>query len=270
MSLADREDLDLEDSIRHEAEQFVPFDMDDVNLDYDIMATVYDESSEEDMGRLEIMVVATKKSLVEDYAALLQDIGLSASIVDVDIFAVQNAFEISAEDIKPDKCYVLIDIGAETLNTNVVKGSMSLFVRSSLFGGMQITKKIMNEFQIGFEDAEKIKMGMMKLEEAQNKKIRDIFNDTVKEWVDEIRGNIDFINRTYPGEEIERIFLTGGSSRITGLKELINNEIGIPVEYIYPFTSLNIDKKIDPKYLEYMAHQSVISVGLALRSIGDK
>jgi len=270
ISLADREDLDLEDAIKHEAEQFVPFDMEDVSLDFDIMATIYDEPGQEDMGRLEIMVVAAKKSLVENYMGMLQSAGLSPGVIDVDIFAMQNAFEISAENINPEKCYILIDIGAETLRTNVVKGNISLFVRSSLLGGIQITKQIMEEFQIGFDDAEKVKLGATELEETQNKKIRDIFSNVIREWVDEIRGNIEFINRTYPGEEIEKILITGGSSAIMGLKDLINEQIGIPVEELNPFNGLDIDKKIDPAYLKYIASQSAVAVGLALRSIGDK
>ncbi len=269
ISLLDKEDINLEDAIKREAEQFIPFDIEDVNLDYDIMATNYDESSE-DMPRLEIMVVAAKKSLINNYVNLLQDIGLTPGIIDVDLFAMQNAFEFSAEGIAPDKCYILIDIGSETINTNVIKGGMSLFVRSSLLGGIQISKQIMNEFQIEFEDAEKIKLGIMKLEEEQNKKIRNIFKDIVKEWIDEINGNIEFIRRTYPGEEIERIFITGGSSRILGLKEILRAETRIEVEYIYPFKGLNIDKKIDPAYLEYISNQATVAVGLALRSIGDK
>lgn len=270
ISLVDREDLDLEDAIKHEAEQFIPYDMDEVNLDFDIMSTIYDETSSEDMGRLEIMVVAAKKSLIDAYVDLLQDIGLSPSIMDVDIFAMQNTFEMSALNISHDKCYILVDIGATTLNTNVIKGDVSLFVRSSSLGGMQITKQIMEEFQIDFIDAEKIKLGAMKFEKAQDVKIRKIFRDVINEWINEIKGNIDFINRTYPGENIEKIIITGGSSRIKGLKELLSSEIGIAVEELNPFSNLHIDKKIDPSYLEYISFEFAIAVGLSLRSIGDK
>lgn len=270
ISLADREDIDLEDAIKHEAEQFVPFDMEEVNLDFDIMASFYDESAQQDSGRLEIMVVAAQKSLVESYITVFQDSGLALHVIDVDMFAMQNSFKISPEDINPEKCYVLIDIGAETLSTNVVKGDISLFVRSSPLGGMQITKQIMHEFQIGIEDAEKIKLGTTKLEENQNKKIRDIFSNVIGEWVDEIRGNIDFVSRTYPGEEIEKIFITGGSSTIAGLKELISDKTGIPVQELDPFGGLNIDKNIDPAYLKHISSQFAVGVGLALRSIGDK
>jgi len=270
ISLADKDDLDLENAIRREAEQFVPFDIEDVSLDFDIMATTYDETNQEDMGRLEIMVVAAKKSLVDGYANILQSAGISPGVMDIDIFAMQNAFEISADGINPEKCYILIDIGAETLKTNVVKDNVSLFVRGSLLGGNQITKQIMEEFQIGLDDAEKIKLGATELEKAQNKKIREIFMNVVREWVEEIKGNIDFINRTYPGEEIEKIFLTGGSSRINGLKEIISKQIGITVEELNPFSNLKVDKKIDEAYLKYMASQSAVATGLALRSLGDK
>ena len=268
ISLVEREDLDLEEAIKHEAEQFVPFDMEEVNLDYDIMDTVYEEG--EEMGRMEIMVVAAKKGLVENYVNLLQEIDLTPEVMDVDIFALQNCFELNSREIKPEKAYFLIDIGSQKINTNVVKGNVSLFLRSSALGGFQITERLMQEFQIGFEDAEKIKLGVTELEEEQNKRIRGIFKDVIKEWIDEIRGNIQFIDRTYPGEQVEKIFITGGCSNIVGLEELLANELGMPVEKLESFAGLVIDKKIDPEYLKYINSQSAVAVGLALRSIGDK
>ncbi len=268
ISLVERDDLDLEKAIKHEAEQFVPFDMEEVNLDYDIMDTIYEEG--EEIGRMEIMVVAAKKGLVESYVSLLQEINLSLEVMDVDIFALQNSFELNGHEINPEKTYFLIDIGAQTINTNVIKGNVSLFVRSSVLGGIQITKRIMQEFQIGFEDAEKIKLGVTELEEEQNKRIRDIFKDVIKEWIEEIKGNIQFIDRTYPGEEVEKIFITGGCTNIIGLEELLANELGMPVEKLGSFEGLVIDKKIDPEYLKYINSQSSVAVGLALRSIGDK
>ena len=268
VSLAETEDLDLEEAIRHEAEQFIPFDIEEVNLDFDIMDTIYEEG--EDMGRLEIIVVAAKKELINSYVSLLQDIDISPSIVDVDVFAIQNCFELSNPKADPEKIYLLIDIGAQTINTNVIKGNVSLFVRGSNLGGIQLTKRIAEEFQISFEDAEKIKLGATQLEEDQNKKIKSIFEEVVEEWVNEIRGNIQFINRTYPGEEIEKIFITGGCSKIEGLKERLTNQLEIPAEELNPFSGLSIDKKIDPEYLQYASSFFAVATGLALRSIGDK
>ncbi len=268
ISLMEQVDLDLEEAIKHEAEQFVPFDIEEVNIDYDIMDTVYEEGKE--MGRMEIMVVVAKKELIKSYVDLLEEIDLSPEVMDVDIFALHNSFELNCSEINPEKIYFLIDIGAQTINTDVVKGNMSLFVRSSAMGGIQITKRVMQEFRIGFKDAEKIKLGIIELEEEQNKKIRSIFREVIEEWIDEIKGNLQFIDRTYPGEEVEKIFITGGCANIIGLEELLANELGVPVEKLDSFAGLTINKKIDPDYLKYINSQSAVAVGLALRSIGDK
>ncbi len=268
ISLVESEELNLEEVIKEEAERFIPFDMDEIYLDYDIMDTIYEEN--EEIARLEIIVVASKKDLVDSYVKILKEIDLVPSIVDVDIFAMQNAFELSNPDVDMEKIYLLVDIGSSTINTNAVKGNISLFIRSSQTGGISITKKIMKEFQIGFEEAEKIKFGIIELEGDQEKKVKDIFRDTVKEWVDEIKGNIHFIHNSYPGEEIEKIFITGGSTNILNIEKFFEKELEIPVERLDPFSGLAIDKNIDPSYLDSIKAQSTVAIGLGLRNIADK
>jgi len=268
ISLVESEELNLEEVIKEEAERFIPFDMDEIYLDYDIMDTIYEEN--EEIARLEIIVVASKKDLVESYVKILKEINLAPSIVDVDILAMQNVFELSNPNIDIEKIYLLVDIGASTINTNAVKGNISLFIRSSQTGGISITKRIMKEFQIGFEEAEKIKFGIIELEGDQKKKVRNIFRETVEEWVNEIRGNIQFIHNSYPGEEIEKIFITGGSTNILNLEKFFEKELELPVERLDPFSGLTIDKNIDPSYLDFIKAQSTIAVGLGLRKIADK
>ncbi len=265
ITLAEREDLNIEEEVRREAEQFIPYDIEEVSLDFDIMGTSY----EDEIGRLEIIVAAAKKQLIEKYIRLIQESGLIPGIIDVDIFAMQNAFEMT-ERLDPEVCYILVDIGSETINTNVVKGDILLFTRSSLLGGDQITKRIMDEFQIDFREAEAVKFGLKELEKNKERKVREIFRETVEEWTEEIKGSIDFFYRSYPGEKIKELFLTGGSSRIKGLKEFIEEKIDIPVKKINPFSNLTVSKKIDPSYLEYISAEFSVAFGLALRTIGDK
>ena len=276
ITLTNKEESELEASIQDEAEQYIPFDISEVNLDFDIMSggTESEEVSEEGEAKkagadqMEVMLVAAKKDIVEDYVNVLDLAGLNSVVLDIDAFALQNAFEISSE--KREGCYALVNVGAEELGINAIKNDISLFTRDSSFGGSQITEAIMSQFSVSFEEAEKIKLGGTK-KEKDKKVLTEIFVSVITEWVQEIKRALDFVAGTYPDETIEKILVGGGSCRIPDFKRYLELETGIPVEEINPFANLIINEKsFDPKYLKYMAPQAAVAVGLALRSIGDK
>jgi len=271
--IADRDESELEKTIHAEAEQYIPFDINDVNLDYDILA-VGDQTGQEKEGekgkprQMEVMLVAAKKEIVEDYVTLLQLSGLNPAVVDVDAFALQNAFEVSASE--PEGCYALVNVGAEELGINAIKNGSSIFSRDSSYGGNQITDAIMSEFDVDFEEAEKIKLGGKKPENSKVA-LEEIFTSVLSEWAQEIKRALDFLATTYPEENIERILLSGGSSRVPGFSKYLEMETSLPVEELNPFANLIVNEKaFDSKYLSYMAAQAGVAVGLALRSIGDK
>jgi type IV pilus assembly protein PilM len=276
IEMSNKEESELETMIQAEAEQYIPFDLNEVNLDFDIlrageksMEVVKDEEGEEEASdQMEVMLVAAKKDIIEDYVSLLRVAGLNPGVLDVDAFALQNAFEISAEE--PEGCYALVNVGAEELGINAIKNSVSLFTRDSSYGGSQITEAIMSEFNVSFEEAEKIKLGGAKVDKEKGG-LEEIFASVVSEWVQEIKRALDFVASSYPDESIEKIVVSGGSSRIPGFRKYLKLETDIPVEDLNPFANLIINEKIfDPKYLSYMAPQAAVAVGLALRSIGDK
>ncbi|HDG96866.1 MAG TPA: type IV pilus assembly protein PilM [Desulfobacterales bacterium] len=270
IELPPKEGADLEPTIQEKAEQYIPFDINDVNLDYDLL-TPEAEPEEGTTGSSkpkEVMLVAAKKDMVDEYVGLLQLAGLSPMVLDVDAFALQNAFEMSSPEQKG--CYALVNIGAEELGINAVKDGVSMFTRDSSYGGAQITDAIMKELKVSYEEAEKIKLGGTKVEK-EKAILEEIFTSVVSSWAQEIKRALDFLATTYPDETIERVFLSGGSSRIPGFQKYLEMETGIPVEMFNPFSNLIInEKKFDPNYLSYMAPQAAVAVGLALRSIGDK
>ncbi len=273
------EESELEATIQEEAEQYIPFDINEVNLDFDILGAgeeseeaVEEEEEEEKPGpeQMDVMLVAAKKDIIDDYVSLLQLSRLSPAVLDVDAFALQNSFEVSAEEM--EGCYALVNVGAEELGINVIKNGVSLFTRDSSYGGSQITEGIMSSLNTSFEEAEKIKLGGAKVEKDKEKsQLEEIFSSVVSEWVQEIKRALDFVASTYPEESIEKIFISGGSSRIPGFQKYLELETDIPVEELNPFSNLIINEKIfDLDYLRYMAPQAAVAVGLALRSIGDK
>ncbi|NTV56770.1 MAG: type IV pilus assembly protein PilM [Deltaproteobacteria bacterium] len=276
ISIQKRGEAELDASIQDEAEQYIPFDINDVNLDYEILSPPDEEGAEKkaegekaERGLMDVMLVAAKKDIVEDYVSLLHLTGLSPAILDVDAFALQNAFEMSSEKIAG--CYALVNVGAEELGINAIKNGVSIFTRDSSYGGYQINEAIMSKFDVSYEEAEKIKLGGAKIDHKDKGALEEIFTSVISGWVNEIKRALDFLATTYPDETIEKIVISGGSCRFPGFQKYLELETEIPVIELNPFGNLQVnDKAFDPKYLTYMAPQAAIAVGLALRSIGDK
>jgi type IV pilus assembly protein PilM len=186
----------------------------------------------------------------------------------VDAFAIQNAFEMSAEETSG--CYAIVSVGAEELGINAIKNRMSIFTRDSSYGGSQITEAIMSKLDTSYEEAEKIKLGGIKMDKERGA-LEEIFTSSVSGWGQEIKRALDFLSTTYPDETIEKILITGGASRLPGFAKYLEMETDIQIEQLNPFANLQINEKtFDPRYLNYMAPQAGVAVGLALRSIGDK
>ena len=276
ISIDRREDAELESSIHDEAEQYIPFDISDVNLDFEILeppaeseaAEGGEPEQEEKSGLMDVMLVAAKKDMVEDYVSLLQLAGLNPMVLDVDAFALQNAFETSLGEKKG--CYALINVGAEELGINAIKDGVSIFTRDSSYGGAQITEAIMSKFNVSFDEAEKIKLSGSNTNERKAE-LEEIFTNVISGWGQEIKRALDFLASTYPDETIEKLYISGGSSRIPGFRRYLELETELSVEELNPFANLQINEKVfDPRYLSYMAPQAAVAVGLALRSIGDK
>jgi len=276
ISIQKRGEAELDASIQDEAEQYIPFDINDVNLDYEILTPPGEEGDEKkgegdkaEKGLMDVMLVAAKKDIVEDYVSLLHLTGLSPAILDVDAFALQNAFELSAENISG--CYALVNVGAEELGINAIKNGVSIFTRDSSYGGYQINEAIMSKFDVSYEEAEKIKLGGTKIDHKDRGALEEVFTSVISGWVNEIKRALDFLATTYPDESIEKIVISGGSCRFPGFQKYLELETEIPVVELNPFGNLQVnDKMFDPKYLTYMAPQAAIAVGLALRSVGDK
>jgi len=275
ISIQKRGEAELDASIQDEAEQYIPFDINDVNLDYEILTPPGEEAEKKgeadkgDRGLMDVMLVAAKKDIVEDYVSLLHLTGLNPAILDVDAFALQNAFELSSDNISG--CYALVNVGAEELGINAIKNGVSIFTRDSSYGGYQINEAIMSKFDVPYEEAEKIKLGGTKIDHKDKGSLEEVFTSVISGWVNEIKRALDFLATTYPDESIEKIVISGGSCRFPGFQKYLELETEIPVVELNPFGNLQVnDKMFDPKYLTYMAPQAAIAVGLALRSIGDK
>jgi type IV pilus assembly protein PilM len=276
ITLEKMEESKIEAAIQEEAEKYIPYDINEVNLDF----TVLDPGSEPDahgdeegaskgQKQMDVLLVAAKREVINEYVELIRAADLNPGVLDVDIFALQNAAEISL--LNPEKCYAIINLGAAELGINVVSGGISTFSRDSSYGGAQVTEAIRAEFNIDLPKAEKMKLGGVELDERKEEGLTKIVNHALSAWVKEIKRALDFVSGMRAGDPIEKIIVSGGACNMPGLQKYLELEAGIPVKPLNPFRNLVIDyKRFDVDYLDYMALQAGVAVGLSLRSIDDK
>ena len=253
---------ELEDQITWEAEQYIPFDINDVNLDFQILSP-----DSIDPNRMNVLLVASKKDIINDYVTVFNEAGLLLSVVDVDSFAVQNAFEIN-HDTAPDEIVALVNIGASVMNINVVKGGITLFTRDVQIGGNLYTDEIQKQLGLSGVEAESVKMLVHETKSHSVIEVLEKVNETVTQ---EIRRSLDFFNSTANDDRIMKIFISGGCSKVYNLRSTIAEKLGLPVEIIKPFAHLKFSEKdFDPEYLQEIGPLMAVTVGLATRRVGDK
>lgn len=253
---------ELEDQISWEAEQYIPFDINDVNMDFQILSP-----DGNDPSKMNVLLVASKKDIINDYVAVFSEAGMHLSVVDVDSFAVQNAFEAN-HDYSSDDIIALINIGASVMNINVIKDGVTLFTRDVQMGGNLYTEEIQKQLGLSSEDAE---TGKLLAHESTNEPLRKVIlkvNDTITQ---EIRRSLDFYNSTASDERISGVFVSGGCSTVYNLIDTIAEKISLPVEKLNPFAKLKYNEKdFDPDYLNEIAPFMAVPIGLAIRRVGDK
>lgn len=264
----------LQETIQLEAEQYIPFDISDVNLDFQIVG-----ENEHNPNQMDVILVAAKKEMVDDYFHVVQLAKLNPVILDVDAFALQNIYELNYQLEEPTEAdeepseegsIALIDIGASKTSLNIVKGAASLFMRDVSLGCGQINQKIISLAECTPEESEQLKFSQSPEKISKNDLV-EITTAIVTDWCTEIRRALDFFYSTYPEGHIKKIVLSGGGANIKEFRDLLSSETSTDVETINPFKNLDIDSgRFDPSYLEKMAPQAAICMGLAIRRVDDK
>ncbi len=257
VNLAVMEDALLEEHIMAEAEQYIPFDIEDVYLDFQDLKTGTHETD-----RTDVMLVAAKKEIVDDYLNLLRDLNLIPVIVDVDGFALENSYEYNYQK---NENVALVDIGASKMNINILSQGTSVVARDVIVGSRQITEQIQNVLDLEFEDAEALKLGAVDAEDKYEE-IKDIFSSACTQWILEIKKAIDLYHSNHPDQPLKKLILSGGGSKVTGLTDFLASETGLQVELFNPFSGMaSNSKKIDPDYLSSIGPEMAIATGIALR-----
>jgi type IV pilus assembly protein PilM len=250
-------DKELSEYIVAEAEQYIPFDINDVYIDFQKLST-----SSQENDRTDIMLVAAKKDVIDDYLLMLQEIKLKPVLVDVDGFALENIWEKmsgNAENI------ALVDIGASKMNINVIADGVSVLARDVVVGSNQLTDQLANTLGVEEEEAENIKLGTVYAKEHQGT-VEEIFMQTCTQWILEIKKAIDLYMANNPDNPLKLLVLSGGGAKVKGLLDYIKQETGLDVVLFNPFETMIIDeKKFDRQYLDSIAPEMAIAAGLAIR-----
>jgi type IV pilus assembly protein PilM len=253
---------ELAESIQWEAEQYIPFDINDVNLDY---VPLTPPGSGENV---DVILVAVKKEKINDYTSVISQTGKVAVLVDVDAFALQNCYEMN-HDVEDGRVLALVNIGASVTNVNVLSGSNSLFWRDITFGGNQYTDAIQRELSLSFEQAEDLKRGRPQGDYTIQQVI-PILNSVSEDFAGELRKTLDFFTATSGAERVDEIVLAGGGSGVLNLDAILRDKFGMPVSILDPFRRVQVDEgQFNPEELAEIAPSMAIAVGLAMRKVGD-
>ena len=262
LALQPMSDEDLEGSIPMEAAQHIPFDIAEVNLDYQVL------ESPADSPVMDVLLVAVKKDKILNYTNVITLAQRTPVIVDIDAFALQNVYEYNYEP-PPDLTVALLNLGASVMNINIVCGHTPLFTRDVSVGGNQYTDSLQKELDLGFDEAETLKTGVT-LPGISDEARLPVIKSVSEIIVLEIQRTFDFFRATAGGEHIQKLYLAGGTAKVHGLADLMKQELGLPVEQLNPFRRVKY-AETGPIGEAVAANgpRLAVAVGLALRSFED-
>ena len=254
-------DEELQESFSWHAEEHIPFDIGDVNLDYQLTS----KSSES----LHVLMAACKSDKINNVKQAIQLAGKQPVIIDIDAFALQNCYEVNYQP-REGEIVALLNVGAATMNINILNGTRSIFARDASVGGSQYTSLLQKELGISFEQAEAVKRGMSLPDGIEAKPIQPIIEAVSETLALEVKKTFDFYRTTAQESEatIQKILLAGGGSKLPGLPDFLAARFDIPVDVFDPFRTIEVDAtKFDPDYMREIVPEMAVAVGLALRGV---
>ena len=261
MPLMTAEELGV--SIKSEAEQYIPFDINDVNIDFEILGPKPDEA-----GQMDVLLVAAKKNVIADYAEVVDIAGLDPLILDVDAFALNNMYEQNY-DSAGRKNVALVNVGASKTNINVISDGRLVFTRDSAMGSNYQNEMLERDLDISRDDAERFKLGQS-VAGVSPEHAETVLAGASDEIYTEIYRSFDYFRSSVAEEEVDVVILSGGAALIKNFPEMLAEKLGVQVELADPFKKIKIPEKLGPVKILKLAPMAAVAVGLALRRAGDK
>lgn len=257
---------ELEESIQWEAEQYIPFDIRDVYIGFEVLPRT-------DQGHMDVVLVAAKRDMINDYTSVAVDAGLEPTVMDVDAFALQNMYEVNY-GFHRGETIVLLDVGSSVVSMNVVTDGITMFTRDLSMGGNDLTEEIQKQLNITYQEAELYKMGGspgQMSDEVLPHEVEKIIGEKAEDMAAEIQRSIDFYAATAADSRIDRIVVSGGTAAIPSLVRIIARTSGVPAELANPFRNISYDERqFPPERIQKWAAIAGVSVGLALRRTNER
>lgn len=257
---------EVEESIHWEAEQYIPFDIKDVYIGFEILPRT-------DQGEMDVVLVAAKREMINDYTSVAMEAGLNPIVVDVDAFCIQNMYEANY-GFHQGETVVLLDIGNSVVTMNVVTNGITMFTRDLSMGGSDITEEIQKQLNITYQEAELYKLGGspgMTSDEVLPHEVEQIIGEKAEDMAAEIQRSIDFYAATAADSTIDKIVVSGGTAAIPSLVRIISRTSGVPAELANPFRNISYDERdFPPEQVQKWAPISAVAVGLAMRRTNER
>ena len=257
---AGQRDEDLELTVEAEANQYIPFALDEVNLDFQAMGPAPNNPDE-----VEVLIAASRKEKVEDRVAVAESAGLKARVMDVESYATQEAFRLIAPSLPAngrDQNIALVDIGAHVSHFYVLRNNQILFSRDQAFGGNQLTQDIQRAFNLSSEEAESARKNQGLPENYDH----DVLQPFMESLALEVTRALQFFFTSTSYNQVDQIVLAGGCALLPGLDELVAKRAGVATVVANPFAAMQTSERIRPRQLAQEAPMLMIATGLAMRS----
>lgn len=262
VNLNDQGAQETDQAILYEARNFIPEELDNVNLDYQVTGAAGDT------GQIEVVLAAAKKDIVSSYADALRAGGLQPVVVDVDYFALDNMYELNYDALE-NQVAALVNIGARYSSINILKQGRSTFTGDVPVGGRDITEALTRDLGISSEEAERIKMGAGS-GDFDEEQISMALLPAVDALIEEIHYALSFFWTAATDERIDVLYLSGGAAQTPELATRLAERAEAPVEVTDPFGRVLLDESVDVAALRRRASEFAIAMGLAMRRPVDK
>ena len=257
---------ELENSIAEEAEQYIPFDIDDVSIDFQILGPSASSAGGEDSvdeANMDILLVAVQREMIYNRTDVLIDAGLKPVIVDLDVFAMVNAISLT-HDLTEMGAVALIDLGESFTHVNILLDGVTAYTRDIPVGGGYCSRKIMSAFDVSYREVTDLKGGKIP-PEIDSDKVIEVITGAFEKPLDEIQKCFEFFSTT-SNMEVEKILLSGGGAMIQGVDGFFADQLKVPVELVDPLKGVKINSKnFDKATVAEMAPLCTVAIGLATR-----